>query len=144
MLSFPTFLLVFCNALYANAFLSCRVNVQWSFNTLIFFSSSRTTVPLELRRQWTFWPDYTEIDPSSRAICVDGEIGTVNKTYREVSLFHLSMAYTLAECQFSGFARRTEGVVRSAVAPSEKSDEALDGRTGRRSRFVNNSLGIIN
>ncbi|XP_065838612.1 non-lysosomal glucosylceramidase-like isoform X2 [Oscarella lobularis] len=54
---------------------------QLSPNAII---PSRTTVPLELRRQWTFWPDYTEIDPSSRMICVDGEIGTVNKTYREV------------------------------------------------------------
>ncbi|XP_065838479.1 non-lysosomal glucosylceramidase-like isoform X2 [Oscarella lobularis] len=45
---------------------------------------SRTTVPLELRRQWSFWPDYTQVNPASTSICVDGEIGTVNKTYREV------------------------------------------------------------
>jgi hypothetical protein len=45
---------------------------------------SRTTVPLELRRQWSFWPQYTQIDPSSTAICVDGEIGTVIKLYRDV------------------------------------------------------------
>ena len=41
-------------------------------------------MPLELRRQWTFWPSYTQIDPSSCAICVDGEIGAVIKLYREV------------------------------------------------------------
>ena len=41
-------------------------------------------MPLELRRQWTFWPQYTQIDPSSTAICVDGEIGTVIKLYRDV------------------------------------------------------------
>ncbi|XP_065909541.1 non-lysosomal glucosylceramidase-like [Dysidea avara] len=45
---------------------------------------SRTTLPLELRRQWSFWPDYTIVNPASTAICVDGEIGTVLKTYREV------------------------------------------------------------
>ena len=45
---------------------------------------SRTTLPLELRRQWSFWPDYTIVNPASTSICVDGEIGTVLKTYREV------------------------------------------------------------
>ncbi|CAH3116002.1 unnamed protein product, partial [Pocillopora meandrina] len=45
---------------------------------------SRTTVPLELRRWWSFWPNYTDVDPASTTICVDGEIGTVLKTYREV------------------------------------------------------------
>jgi uncharacterized protein (DUF608 family) len=54
---------------------------QISPNSII---PSRTTVPLELRRQWTFWPNYTDINQASTAICVDGEIGTVNKTYREV------------------------------------------------------------
>ena len=46
---------------------------------------SRTIVPLELRRQWTFWPNYTDVNPASSAVCVDGEIGTVLKTYREVN-----------------------------------------------------------
>ena len=64
--------------------ITCSVVLSIQYIDFLFFS--RTTVPLELRRQWTFWPDYTEIDPSSRMICVDGEIGTVNKTYREVSL----------------------------------------------------------
>ncbi|XP_078352684.1 non-lysosomal glucosylceramidase-like [Oculina patagonica] len=45
---------------------------------------SRTTVPLELRRGWTFWPNYTDVSPASTTICVDGEIGTVLKTYREI------------------------------------------------------------
>ncbi|XP_062522420.1 non-lysosomal glucosylceramidase-like [Corticium candelabrum] len=54
---------------------------QISPNSII---PSRTTVPLELRRQWSFWPNYTDISQASTAICVDGEIGTVNKTYREV------------------------------------------------------------
>ncbi|XP_032237867.2 uncharacterized protein LOC5512611 [Nematostella vectensis] len=44
---------------------------------------SRTTVPLTLRRVWTFWENYTE-DPASTMICVDGDVGTVLKTYREV------------------------------------------------------------
>ena len=42
-------------------------------------------MPLELRRIWTFWPDYTDVSPASCSICVDGEIGTVVKTYREVN-----------------------------------------------------------
>lgn len=55
-------------------------------NIYIFLSFfSRTTVPLELRRQWTFWPNYTDVNPASTTICVDGEIGTVLKTYREVN-----------------------------------------------------------
>ncbi|PFX22524.1 hypothetical protein AWC38_SpisGene12961 [Stylophora pistillata] len=45
---------------------------------------SRTTVPLELRRLWSFWPNYTDVNPASTTICVDGEIGTVLKAYREV------------------------------------------------------------
>lgn len=49
-----------------------------------FNAYSRTTLPLELRRQWSFWPDYTIVNPASTSICVDGEIGTVLKTYREV------------------------------------------------------------
>jgi len=44
---------------------------------------SRTTCPLELRRQWQLWENYAT-DPASCTICVDGEIGTVLKTYREV------------------------------------------------------------
>ena len=56
---------------------------HWSWNTMR-YTYSRTTLPLELRRQWSFWPDYTIINPASTAICVDGEIGTVLKTYREV------------------------------------------------------------
>ena len=46
---------------------------------------------------------------------------------RSESLLIRGSTSHIGECQFSGFARRTEGVVRSAVAPSEKSDEALDG-----------------
>lgn len=45
---------------------------------------SRTIIPLEIRRQWTWWPNYTDIDPASTAICVDGEMGAVLKLYREV------------------------------------------------------------
>lgn len=52
---------------------------------------SRTTVPLELRRQWSFWPNYTDVDPASTSICVDGEIGAVIKLYREV-LYGMSSA----------------------------------------------------
>ncbi len=48
-------------------------------------------MPLELRRQWSFWPNYTDIDPASCAICVDGEIGAVIKLYREV-LYGMSTA----------------------------------------------------
>ncbi|KXJ22379.1 uncharacterized protein LOC110252569 [Exaiptasia diaphana] len=44
---------------------------------------SRTIVPLVLRRIWTYWDNYS-IDQSSTTICVDGEIGTVLKMYREV------------------------------------------------------------
>ncbi|XP_031550848.1 uncharacterized protein LOC116288218 [Actinia tenebrosa] len=44
---------------------------------------SRTVVPLLLRRIWTLWNNYS-INPDSTSICVDGEIGTVLKTYREV------------------------------------------------------------
>ena len=45
---------------------------------------SRTEAPLELRRVWATWLDYSTA-ASSQNICVDGEIGTVLKTYREVS-----------------------------------------------------------
>jgi hypothetical protein len=62
---------------------------QISPNSII---PSRTTVPLELRRQWTFWPNYTDINQASTAICVDGEIGTVNKTYREVIIYYHSLS----------------------------------------------------
>eukprot|EP00118_Oscarella_pearsei_P025243 m.307818 g.307818 ORF g.307818 m.307818 type:complete len:1014 (+) comp42860_c0_seq1:626-3667(+) len=60
---------------------SVDLQEQISPNAII---PSRTTVPLELRRQWSFWPDYSSVNPASTAICVDGEIGTINKTYREV------------------------------------------------------------
>eukprot|EP00056_Hartaetosiga_gracilis_P003823 m.67759 g.67759 ORF g.67759 m.67759 type:complete len:704 (+) comp11593_c1_seq1:153-2264(+) len=43
---------------------------------------SRSTVPIWLRRQWTFWPDYTDKSPD-QSVCSDGEIATVIKTYRE-------------------------------------------------------------
>ena len=46
-------------------------------------------MPLELRRWWSFWPNYTDVDPASTTICVDGEIGTVLKTYREVNMPHM-------------------------------------------------------
>ncbi|XP_057299681.1 uncharacterized protein LOC130630273 [Hydractinia symbiolongicarpus] len=43
---------------------------------------SRTPCPLELKRLWATWPDYST-SPTSTAICVDGEIGTIFKAYRE-------------------------------------------------------------
>ena len=57
------------------------LNHQISPNSLI---PSRTNVPLQVERCWQNWPNYTDIDPASRVICVDGEIGTVIKTYREL------------------------------------------------------------
>jgi len=45
---------------------------------------SRTIVPLEIRRIWSFWPKYTDIAPNSQSICTDGEMSTVLKTYREI------------------------------------------------------------
>lgn len=50
-------------------------------------------MPLELRRQWTFWPNYTDVNPASTTICVDGEIGTVLKTYREVNTSTVLMIF---------------------------------------------------
>lgn len=50
-------------------------------------------MPLELRRQWTFWPNYTDVNPASTTICVDGEIGTVLKTYREVNASTVLMIF---------------------------------------------------
>ncbi|XP_065657388.1 non-lysosomal glucosylceramidase isoform X2 [Hydra vulgaris] len=44
---------------------------------------SRSPCPLELRRLWTTWENYST-DPASCMICVDGELGTVLKTYREI------------------------------------------------------------
>jgi len=44
---------------------------------------SRTECPLELKRVWQLWENYTT-SPASTNICVDGEIGTVLKAYREV------------------------------------------------------------
>lgn len=44
---------------------------------------SRTECPLELKRVWQLWNNYTT-DQASTNICVDGEIGTVLKAYREV------------------------------------------------------------
>ncbi|EGD82452.1 hypothetical protein PTSG_11966 [Salpingoeca rosetta] len=44
---------------------------------------SRSTVPIWLRRQWSFWPD-DEDRSLDQTICSDGEICTVIKTYREV------------------------------------------------------------
>ena len=45
---------------------------------------SRTECPLELKRVWQLWENYTT-SPDSTNICVDGEIGTVLKAYREVT-----------------------------------------------------------
>ena len=47
---------------------------------------SRTPCPLEITRQWNNWKNY-QIDAASTYICVDGEIGTVLKVYREVSSY---------------------------------------------------------
>lgn len=44
---------------------------------------SRTSCPLELRRVWEQWENYSTY-ASSTNICVDGEMGTVLKTYREI------------------------------------------------------------
>lgn len=44
---------------------------------------SRSTVPIWLRRQWDFWPDFSQSTPNQDT-CTDGEIGTVLKLYREV------------------------------------------------------------
>eukprot|EP00794_Sanderia_malayensis_P007677 gene7677-8513_t len=44
---------------------------------------SRTSCPLELRRVWEQWQNYST-HASDTNICVDGEIGTVLKTYREI------------------------------------------------------------
>lgn len=63
---------------------TARLPFKFLRQTFCFRFFSRTTVPLELRRQWTFWPNYTDVNPASTTICVDGEIGTVLKTYREV------------------------------------------------------------
>ena len=49
---------------------------------------SRTNCPLELRRIWNDWEDYST-NPDSTTICVDGEIGTILKVYREVSILIL-------------------------------------------------------
>lgn len=48
------------------------LDLQISPNGII---PSRSTVPIWLRRQWTFWPNYTDRDPD-QTICSDGEICT--------------------------------------------------------------------
>ena len=68
---------------------AARLPFEFLRQTFCFRFFSRTTVPLELRRQWTFWPNYTDVNPASTTICVDGEIGTVLKTYREVKTCNL-------------------------------------------------------
>lgn len=49
----------------------------------VIYVCSRTIVPLVLRRIWSYWEDYST-NPASTTICVDGDIGTVLKMYREV------------------------------------------------------------
>ncbi|XP_065070072.1 uncharacterized protein LOC135695054 [Rhopilema esculentum] len=46
---------------------------------------SRTSCPLELQRVWQLWDNYTT-NQNDTNICVDGEIGTVLKAYREVKI----------------------------------------------------------
>lgn len=49
---------------------------------------SRTTMPLLVKREWEDWNWCDKDDPtdlSSTRICLDGDLGTVLKTYREVN-----------------------------------------------------------
>ena len=50
---------------------------------------SRTPTPLQLQRFWNGWPDYKMPNQANTAWCVDGEMGTVLKAYREVLVFLL-------------------------------------------------------
>jgi len=44
---------------------------------------SRTPCPMLITRQWNNWKNY-KIDQASTYVCLDGEIGTVLKVYREI------------------------------------------------------------
>lgn len=115
------------------------------YQNVSFFVFSRTTVPLELRRGWTFWPNYTDVNPASTTICVDGEIGTVLKTYREVNtytlrcptiylLYNNTKQYNSAHfvSVISDPSRSFTRVVRRRVASREENHGSMDDRIGQR------------
>ena len=52
------------------------------------FFYSRTVMPLMAKREWESWDWYNPddvTDLASTRICLDGDLGTVLKTYREVN-----------------------------------------------------------
>ena len=59
--------------------LNSLVHVHWTSIVPL----RRVPVPLVLRPMWMYWKDYETV-MASQSACVDGEMGSVLKLYREV------------------------------------------------------------
>ena len=65
----------------------------------------RVPLPLMLRPMWMYWKDYETV-MASQHLCVDGEMGSVLKLYREVMkqvMPHVTNTWMCASMALQGF-----------------------------------------